>query len=820
MVFLDDPDFPSHRAAHRQFLRETSKFKEIVEFKDPEIRNKIQYTHRLLYLKDVVLARILDDPTFSVLNSLIFFHHVDIIQYITSDPEHCAKLFAIINDENEDQEKKKTAVLFIQNCCAVAKNIQPVNRAGLYNALVSHGLFSVVGFALRHRDASVRVAGTDILVSLIDQDAAVVRSQVNRDLSHTDGPLMDTLIDLLLVEVDLGVKSQMADAIKILLDPSSSVQALELLQRQNSDMKQRGINQHYQNSQQAEHHRLMKVVVSQFYESGAKRLFQPLKDLEQRKDLSTLSVQELSLYTHLVEILCFFVRQHVYDIKPFIRAENLHARIARLLQCRKKYMRLVALKWFRTCIGLQDEFHNQEMIRARLFEPILEIVYETMPRDNLLNSACLELFEYMRREGLQSLIRHLVDTYRARLLGITYVPTFYGLVNAYERGLLARRDLPDGGADNSFTTEPDTPPASSGGGHHPRDGMPNGRQLFTGLKEDPEEEAYFNAADDDDFDGDLPDEDELAALPSAHIVRSQQHPQQQLPNGHANARGPLVDYPEDDDYDDDEPDLLASSPEVTRQRKAAGGREEDLPVNHDDNEEPRGRKRVSATNHTPPAAHSTSGSLTPIKRRREDDDDDDDELGKLMGGGPGSGNKRRLSSASLSSKTYVGETPSPFDGGSAASSDTTLENLGTSSSRASGGEHDGEEAGGAGAGERDSRLKPTQKPKQKQHHPSGGQGSPPTDSPTQSDDDDHDDDDAEGRGGGGEEKAPAVQQPAAVGHGHMLRRKGSLKVRNETTPSQGQTTPTTTNGKVSIKLNLAKSSGPKEAGEGAGGGRG
>jgi hypothetical protein len=33
----------------------------------------------------------------------------------------------------------------------------------------------------------------------------------------------------------------------------------------------------------------------------------------------------------------------------------------------------------------------------RLFEPILDIVYETMPRDNLLNSACLEFFEFIKR---------------------------------------------------------------------------------------------------------------------------------------------------------------------------------------------------------------------------------------------------------------------------------------------------------------------------------------------------------------------------------------------------------------------------------------
>lgn len=56
-----------------------------------------------------------------------------------------------------------------------------------------------------------------------------------------------------------------------------------------------------------------------------------------------------------------------------------------------------ALKYFRTCIGLHDEFHSRQITQHRLFDPILNILFETMPRDNLLNSACLELFEFIKR---------------------------------------------------------------------------------------------------------------------------------------------------------------------------------------------------------------------------------------------------------------------------------------------------------------------------------------------------------------------------------------------------------------------------------------
>ncbi|KAK5066493.1 Platinum sensitivity protein, partial [Cryomyces antarcticus] len=203
-----------HKANHRQYLSDESKFKEVVKIENPDIKRKIHYTYRLQYLKDVVLARILDDPTFSVLNSLIFFHQVDIVQHLQSNAMFLTELFSIFGPQETDKQRQKDAVLFIGQCCAVAKNIQAGARAQLYQNLINGGLFNVITFALRHQDAAVRVAGTDVLVAMIDHDPLMMRSHVFKAISEREKPLTDTLIELLLVEVDLGVKAQMADAIK------------------------------------------------------------------------------------------------------------------------------------------------------------------------------------------------------------------------------------------------------------------------------------------------------------------------------------------------------------------------------------------------------------------------------------------------------------------------------------------------------------------------------------------------------------------------------------------------------------------------------
>ena len=214
-----DPDFPTHKANHRHYLSDSSRYKEVVEIKDQAIKKKIRQTWRLQYLKDVVLARILDDPTFGVLNSLIFFNQVDIVQHLQNNTPFLKELFAIFHDDDEEPKRKEQAVHFLQQCAAIAKTLQMQSRASLLNNFISHGLFAVITFAVKHSSPSMRTTGIDILVALLDHDPNMMRGYMLKAVHEKKTPLTDTLIDLLHAETDLGVKNQLADAIKILLDP-------------------------------------------------------------------------------------------------------------------------------------------------------------------------------------------------------------------------------------------------------------------------------------------------------------------------------------------------------------------------------------------------------------------------------------------------------------------------------------------------------------------------------------------------------------------------------------------------------------------------
>ncbi|KAG9233682.1 component of IIS longevity pathway SMK-1-domain-containing protein [Amylocarpus encephaloides] len=553
-----DPDFPSHKANHRQWLGKAGRYKEVVRIDDDDIRRKIHTVHRLQYLKDVVLARILDDPTFSVLNSLIFFQQVDILTYIQSNPLFLKELFGIFDAQETNQERKKEAVLFIQQCCAIAKNLQPPGRQTLYSSFLDHGLLSVITFALRHSDTGVRVGATDVLVSMIDHDPSMIRQTIFRQMSEKQTPLTDSLIDLLLVEVDLGVRAQIADTIKVLLDSGIHPEGPKMGGNDFNNPSRRVIvdPQHIE-------------FVKDFYDGSAKKLFQPLIDLKDRGDMN-FSIHQVSLFTYLIEILSFFVRQHTHNSKYFVLSENLGDRIAQLLSSPEKYLKLTALKFFRNLIGVQDEFYNQQMMSGRVFETILNLVTETMPRDNLLNSACLEFFDFIRVQQFKSIISHLVESHRAEMKKITYVEMFQNFITRYDDSA-------------GFDSTMEASFLETAGSETPKRSGIGPRRWEAGIKDiDASEEEYFNTSD---------DEDDIVNK-SARSV-----------NGASPLSKPLVDYPSDEENENMEADIAPSSSEGKKLRAGSS-------------------KEVEAESALPSPPERLSE-----KRRREEDEED--ELNKL-----------------------------------------------------------------------------------------------------------------------------------------------------------------------------------------------
>jgi protein phosphatase-4 regulatory subunit 3 len=192
------------------------------------------------------------------------------------------------------------------------------------------------------------------------------------------------------------------------------------------------------------------------------------------------------------------------------------------------------------------------------------------------------LFEFIKRENLKDLTIHLVERYRDRLKGITYVETFKQLIDKYEKYM---NPPVEALSFTSVETEPNRVMIPGG--------QPWRQQQLK--DQDAEEEAYFNGAEEE---GDEARFNEAAATAAALKPGT---------NG-ASPIKPLVDYPEDED--DGTMDVLAQEPDV-------------LP------DQPRESTENDATPATARAVAKVASPPESIAEKRKREEDEEDELTKI-----------------------------------------------------------------------------------------------------------------------------------------------------------------------------------------------
>ena len=88
-----------------------------------------------------------------------------------------------------------------------------------------------------------------------------------------------------------------------------------------------------------------------------------------------------------------------------------------------------ALRFLRKTIGLKEENINRHIVNGDLLAPVIEAFKENNGRYNLLDSAIIELFEFIKSSSIISLSTYIIDKYGKFLDKIDYVKTFKDLRN-------------------------------------------------------------------------------------------------------------------------------------------------------------------------------------------------------------------------------------------------------------------------------------------------------------------------------------------------------------------------------------------------------
>ncbi|CAG9837423.1 unnamed protein product [Diabrotica balteata] len=378
------------------------------------------------------------------------------------------ELFSMLTDIHTPNTKRRDLVLFLKEFCNYSQNLQPQAKETFYKTLTSLGILPALEITLAIDDVKTKTASIDILTYIVEFSPSVVREYTLQQASNTDEDqmLLNIIIEQMICDNDpeLGGAVQLMGVLRILLDPENMLASV------NKSEKTDFLNFFYKHS--------VHILIAPLLENT-------IQDKPQKEDYR--SVQLLGL---ILELLSFCVEHHTYHIKNCILNKDLLRRILVLMKSRHKFLVLCALRFMRKLIALKDEFYNRYIIKGNLFAPVVDAFVRNNGRYNLLDSAIIEMFEFIKVEDIKTLCSHVVENYAKCLDDICYVQTFKSLKLRYDQhqDKLKDRDR------NSL------------------DGVPsilrNTRYRRDQRQMDEEEEMWFN--DDDDF------EDSETVLPASN----------------------------------------------------------------------------------------------------------------------------------------------------------------------------------------------------------------------------------------------------------------------------------------------------------------
>ncbi|WFC97518.1 Platinum sensitivity protein [Malassezia yamatoensis] len=397
-----NPEFPTMKADYRHFMQNHANFHQVVEFEDESVVSKIKDIYRLTYLRDVILTRVLDDASVSVLSSLIFYYQSDVVNACLAQESCLDQLLAIVQNHSPPARKHE-AVLFLHQLCTMAKQIQLVSRMKLFRMLVDRGVISVAEYAIKQRAALICNAGADILASTLEYDLNNVRVYLLDEVQQNQQSLFTLLCDRLLHSNSVGFLGQIAEALRILLD-----------------MQQEGII----NTPGAQN-TLSRVpgdpdgYLTWVYKQGIDPLFAPLSQLPSLKscpkNLSRFSNVSLARISHLCALLCHIISQHAFRSQYYLLTSQIAVHVGALLRAREKPLQLAAIRVFCACVTVNSQIVHRHLAEIGVIGELLTVLQQEAPKDNLVSSACLGFLEEVKQSPLRLLRKHLILAHRQQI---------------------------------------------------------------------------------------------------------------------------------------------------------------------------------------------------------------------------------------------------------------------------------------------------------------------------------------------------------------------------------------------------------------------
>ncbi|VDN96123.1 unnamed protein product [Rodentolepis nana] len=401
---------PSGRTRHRDFLKNQANFKEVLPFYNSKLINKIHQTYRVQYIQDCCLPppSLFDEQSMSDLKAFIATNKMEILSALQEDRVCMMRLFTCLRSSETSDSHRRELALFVKEFCNLS--IQTDRKEAFLNTLSTHGALSTVEFLFSNNDREVKSAALTILQAFVENQPSIVRDYACKESNrqNNDDVLVNLMISQLLEDPDpeLGDAFQLAYMIRILIDPDSMNNGASRIEKSE--------------------------FLGFFYRRCMGTLTKPLFDHTEEETVVDDNYHSALVLSNVLDLLIFCIENHTYHFKNYCLRHEVLKRVMVLLKSEHKFLVLSVLRLVRKMIQMKEEFYNRYLSKNKLFKPIIECFIANGHRYNMIDSAILELFEFILMENVKTIIDHIVEEFWDALSDVTYVTTFKRFKDRYD----------------------------------------------------------------------------------------------------------------------------------------------------------------------------------------------------------------------------------------------------------------------------------------------------------------------------------------------------------------------------------------------------
>lgn len=419
-MFEFDPAY-KHPRKHRDFVYRKAKFREVLHITSEELRDKIHRLYRAQYIQDACLPSLglFEENLLSTLGSHVFFCRVDIVSMLQKDKKAMAELFSQLTSDETEVIRRRDLVLFLKEMISLSTSIPSNGPAAtketFFKVLQLQNMFNTeildsLEPSFKSPDHETRAVMVDVLRTMVDSNAQMIRDYLlkqSKAKENNEDVLLNRMINHLLTDIDVHLTSgsEIILIMKTLLDP-------ETMTNTKSDRSE-----------------FLNLFYNRCFDTLLKPMLENVSSGVVKKDDYVIANRQ----SVVLRLLTFCVEHHSYSMRQKCVSMDLMNKVLVLLKSKHTFLILSALKLLQRVVTVKDEKYIRYLVKEKVIDPVMECFRKNGNRYNIINSAVLHLFDFVKCEDVRPLIKYVVEHHMEVVESVNYVKTFKEIKIRYDQ---------------------------------------------------------------------------------------------------------------------------------------------------------------------------------------------------------------------------------------------------------------------------------------------------------------------------------------------------------------------------------------------------